>query len=47
MSEFLVRLQLGLVREFTTFAELALLTGSAVIRTFVVVVALVQGVIVA
>lgn len=47
MGEFLVRLQLSLVREFTAFAELALLTGSAITRTFVVVIALIQRIVVA
>lgn len=47
MGEFLVCLQLSLVREFTAFAELAMLTGSAIIRAFVVVIALVQRIVVA
>lgn len=48
MYQLLVRLQLGLVRELTALAELALLAaGSAEGRPLVVVVPLVQGVVVA
>jgi len=46
VSEFLVRLQFRLVREFTALAQLAVLAGGAVVWTLVVV-ALVQGIIVA
>lgn len=46
VGEFLVCLQLSLVREFTALAELALLTGSAIIQTLVVI-ALVQRIVVA
>lgn len=48
MNQLLVRLQLGLVRELTALAELALLaTGGAEIRPLIVVVTLVEGIIVA
>lgn len=43
-----MRLQLGLVRELAALAEFALLTaGNAKVRPLVVVVALIQGIIVA
>lgn len=47
MSKLFVCLQFCLVREFAALAQLALLAGSAVVWTFVVVITLVHGIIVA